>query len=488
LRVLFVTSEIYPLVKTGGLADVCGALPPALAEQGIDVRCVVPGYPSVLGRLLEARAVTDLHDLFGGAGTLVEGRLENGTTVLAIDAPHLFDRPGNPYLGPGRLDWPDNDLRFAALGWVGAHLARGDFEGWPADILHAHDWQAGLAPAYLALQGGRRPATVMTIHNMAYQGLFPAERLELLRLPPESLAVEGVEYYGKVGFLKGGLYYADRITAVSPTYAREIQGPEQGVGLQGLLHTRRADLVGILNGVDEAVWDPASDPHLASRYDASDMAGKAVNKVALQERYGLAPQPARPLLGVVSRLTPQKGLDLLLAGVPGLLASGAQLAVLGSGDADLEEGFRRAAADHPRQAGVVIGYDEPLSHLIQGGADAIIVPSRAEPCGLTQLYGLRYGTLPVVAKVGGLADSVIDANEAALNDGVATGFVFAPVTAEALTETLKRAIDLYGERDRWRMVQRRAMSREVGWHASAARYAALYRDLVTSRRARAAAR
>jgi starch synthase len=365
-------------------------------------------------------------------------------------------------------------------------LARGDFDAWPADVLHAHDWQASLAPAYLALQGGRRPATVTTIHNIAYQGLFPAERLELLRLPSESLAIEGVEYYGKVGFLKAGLYYADRITTVSPTYAREIQGPEQGFGLEGLLRTRRADLVGILNGVDETVWNPASDPHLASCYDASDIAGKAANKAALQERYGLARQPDRPLLGVVSRLTPQKGLDLLLAAVPDLLASGAQLAVLGSGDADLEEGFRRAAADHPRRVGVVIGYDEPLSHLIQGGADAIVVPSRAEPCGLTQLYGLRYGTLPVVARVGGLADSVIDANEAALHDGVATGFVFAPVTVEALIETQKRALELYGERYRWGMVQRRAMSRDVGWHASATRYAALYRDLVASRRARAA--
>ncbi|MGH6915242.1 MAG: glycogen synthase, partial [Geminicoccales bacterium] len=262
MRVLFVTSELYPLIKTGGLADVCGALPPALAAHGIDVRCLIPGYPAVLGGLLQARAVAELHDLFGGGGALIQGQLDNGTMVLAIDAPHLFDRPGNPYLGPDRLDWPDNDLRFAALGWIGAHLARGDFDAWPADVLHAHDWQAGLAPAYLELQGGRRPATVTTIHNIAYQGLFPAERLELLRLPPESFAVEGVEYYGKVGFLKAGLYCADRITTVSATYAREIQGPEQGCGLEGLLRSRAADLVGILNGIDETVWNPASDPHL----------------------------------------------------------------------------------------------------------------------------------------------------------------------------------------------------------------------------------
>jgi starch synthase len=486
MRVLFVTSEIYPLVKTGGLADVCGALPPALAAHGIDVRCLVPGYPAVLTQLHHARGVAELHDLFGGGGTLIQGQLDNGTTVLAIDAPHLFDRLGNPYLGPDRLDWPDNDLRFAALGWIGTHLARGDFDAWPADVLHAHDWQAGLAPAYLALQGGRRPATVTTIHNIAYQGLFPPERLELLRLPPESLAVEGVEYYGKMGFLKAGLYYADRITTVSATYAREIQRPEQGCGLEGLLRSRAADLTGILNGIDETVWNPATDQHLASCYDVSEPAGKAANKIELQERYGLVPTPNRPLFAVISRLTPQKGLDLLVAAVPGLVAAGAQLALLGSGDADLEEGFRRAAAEHPRQIGVVIGYDEPLSHLIQGGADAIVVPSRAEPCGLTQLYGLRYGTLPVVAKVGGLADSVIDANEAALTDGVATGFVFAPVTADALIEALRRAAELFAQRERWRMVQRRAMSREVGWHASAARYAAVYRDLVTGQRARAA--
>ncbi|MGH6944813.1 MAG: glycogen synthase, partial [Geminicoccaceae bacterium] len=286
MKVLFVTSEIYPLIKTGGLADVCGALPPALAEHGIEVRCLVPGYPVVLRGLHDARALGELRDLFGGAGQLIEGVLENRTTVLAIDVPHLFNRPGNPYLGPDRLDWPDNDLRFAALGWVGASLGRGDFGAWPADVVHAHDWQAALAPAYLALQGGRRPASVITIHNIAYQGLFPAERLELLRLSLESFGVEGVEYYGRIGFLKAGLYYADRITTVSPTYAREIQAPEQGCGLEGLLARRSADLVGILNGIDDALWDPATDRHLVAAYGPDDRAGKATNKAALQERYG----------------------------------------------------------------------------------------------------------------------------------------------------------------------------------------------------------
>ena len=482
LRVLFVTPELFPLVKTGGLADVSGALPPAQIDQDIDVRVLMPGYPAALAGLAGRAERAAPPGLFGGDGRLVEGWLDDGTPVLAIDAPHLYDRPGNPYLGPDGRDWPDNHRRFGALGWVAAELAAGGgLEGWRPDVVHCHDWQAGLAPAYLALRGGRppaRPATVMTVHNLAYQGLFPPAYLAELRLPPHSFHTAGVEYHGKIGFLKAGLFYADRLTTVSPTYAREIQRAEQGYGLEGLLAGRARDLMGILNGIDETVWNPATDPHLAATYGIDDPdGGKAANKAALQGALGLERRPDAPLFCVISRLTQQKGLDLLLDALPDLLAGGGQLALLGTGDRDLEDGFRDAAALFPAQVGAVIGYDEALAHLMQGGADAIVVPSRSEPCGLTQLCGLRYGTLPVVHRVGGLADSVIDANEAALGDGVATGFVFAPPTPGALADALNRALDLYAQPERWRAVRHRAMTRPVGWSTAAARYAALYREL-----------
>jgi starch synthase len=290
-----------------------------------------------------------------------------------------------------------------------------------------------------------------------------------------------VEYHGGIGYLKAGLFYADKLTTVSPTYAREIQTPAQGMGLDGLLRSRAADLVGIANGIDTAVWDPGRDPHLAARYTAEDSTGKAANKAALQERFQLERREDACLFCVVSRLTSQKGIDLILRVLPELLAHGAQLAVLGSGDPALETGLKAAVAAHPGRIGLVLGYDEPLSHLIQGGADAILVPSRFEPCGLTQLIGLRYGTLPVVARVGGLADTVIDANEAAIADGVATGFQFAPVTAEALGDALIRAADLFRDQAVWRQLVRRAMTRAVGWDRAAQHYLDLYRGLLHRR-------
>jgi starch synthase len=443
------------------------------------VRVLLPAYPAVVERLGDVEHVADVPDLFGGAGRLVHGRTDGGLAVLALEAAHLYARPGNPYLGPDGRDWPDNHLRFAALSWAASRIALGALGAWRPDLVHAHDWQAGLAPAYLALGGGARPATVMTIHNIAYQGLFPADRLSQLRLPAQSFHVAGVEYHGQIGFLKAGLYYADRITTVSPTYAREIQRAEHGYGLEGLLSGRADDLIGILNGIDEKAWNPATDPHLAARYSARSPRGKAINKEALQKRLGLELRAEAPLLCVISRLTYQKGLDLLLHAMPELLERGAQIAVLGTGDHNLEQEFRRVAAIAPSRAGVVLAYDEALAHLMQGGADAIVVPSRSEPCGLTQLCGLRYGTLPVVARVGGLADSVIDANEMALADGVATGFVFAPETTDALADALHRALDLYYHRPEfWAAMRKRAMTRKVGWSAAAARYAQLYRDLL----------
>ena len=481
MRVLFVTPECYPLIKTGGLADVTGALPLALRAQGGEVRVLLPAYPGVVAALREVEEVAALADLFGGPARLLQGETGDGLEVLALEAAHLYDRPGNPYLGPDGRDWPDNHRRFGALAWVASRIGLGALGGWVPELVHGHDWQAGLAPAYLSFADGPRPATVMTIHNLAFPGLFGASHLAELRLPAASFRVEGLEYYGRISFLKAGLHYADRLTTVSPTYAREIRTPDQGMGFDGLLRRRAADLCGIVNGIDAAVWDPARDPWIAAPYDVGRLDAKAANKQALQRRLGLELRPDALLVCVVSRLTAQKGLDLLLEVLPGLLAAGGQLAMLASGEALLEAGFRAAAARHAGDVGVVFGYDEPLSHLLQAGADAIVIPSRFEPCGLTQLYGLRYGTLPIVARVGGLADTVIDANEAALADGVATGFQFAPVSAEALGFALERAFALYREPARWQAVQRRAMTRTVDWSLPAAAYLKLYRELLAAR-------
>jgi starch synthase len=485
LRVLAVTPELFPLVKTGGLADVTGALPPALAAHGIAVRTLLPAYPAVSAALPDATPVLDVPDAIGGPARVLEARTATGLDVLLVESPTLFARPGNPYLGPDGRDWPDNPLRFACLAWVAADIGRGALPGWRPDIVHAHDWQAGLAPAYLALDqaqgGGPRPATVQTIHNLAFHGLADPALLAALRLPPDSFRIDGLECWGRIGFLKAGLFYADKLTTVSPTYAREIRTQEHGMGLDGLLRARAADLVGIVNGLDTTVWDPATDPHLPARYAAADPAGKAVCRAALGQAMGLDVDPAFPIFAVVSRLTHQKGLDLVLETLPQLVAGGGRLVLLGSGDPLLEAGFRTAEATYQGRVACRFGYDEALAHLIQAGADAILVPSRFEPCGLTQLAALRYGTLPVVARTGGLADTVIDASPAALMDGVATGFQLAPVTAAALADALERVLALWHDQAAWAAVRHRAMTREVGWDASARRYAALYRDLVAAR-------
>ena len=480
MRVLSVASELYPLIKTGGLADVAGALPGALAPLGVEMRTLVPGYPAVLAGIEAQSGALDLAQAMGGPVRLLSGRAA-GLDLLVLDAPHLFARPGNPYLGPDGRDWPDNFRRYGMLARVAADIGRGLLADWRPDLVHGHDWQAGLAPAYLTFAGGARPATVLTIHNLAFQGLFDPACIGELGLPPGAFHVDGYESWGRVGFLKAGLYYADRLTTVSPTYAQEIQTEAEGMGLHGLLRSRAADLVGIANGIDDGVWDPAADPNLAADYDAKRLK-TAANRDAIQKRFGLDPDPDALLCIVVSRLTAQKGLDLLLGALPTLLAHGGQLAVLGSGDPVLEAGWRAAALAHPGRVGCVFGYDEPLSHLLQGGGDAILVPSRFEPCGLTQLYGLRYGTIPIVARVGGLADTVIDANEAAAADGVATGIVFGPPTVEALSVALARAAALRADPAAWRRLQERAMTRDVSWTRPARHYHALYQGLLAARR------
>ncbi|MEM7043847.1 MAG: glycogen synthase GlgA [Pseudomonadota bacterium] len=485
MQVLSVTSEFYPLIKTGGLADVAGALPGALAAEGVEMRTLLPGYPAVMDGLTSTQPLVAA-DLFGGAARLLSATAPDGADLIVIDAPHLYDRPGNPYLGPDGKDWPDNHFRYAALAWLAAEIGKGllEDEDYRPDIVHGHDWQAALTPVYLAGTQGR-PGTIVTIHNLAFQGVFPASELSALKLPPSSFTLDGLEYWGKISFLKGGLRYADHLTTVSPTYAREISTPDAGMGLDGVLRERSDALTGITNGIDASVWNPADDANIAKTYGLRSLRAKAGNKAALQERLALDVDPEALLFCVISRLTEQKGFDLLLDALPTLVENGGQLAMLGSGDPALEAAFAAAVRENRGRIGAVFGYDEQLSHQLQAGADAILIPSRFEPCGLTQLYGLRYGTLPIVARVGGLADTVIDANQAALNDGVATGFQFSPDSADALRTALERAFALYRDKKTWHQVQRRAMGRKVDWSAPAKAYAALYRELRSAAKAAA---
>ena len=477
LQVLSVASEVYPLIKTGGLADVVGALPGALSAHGVAFQTLLPAYPKVLSALgSDMEALHVWPNLFGGEARLLRGRTA-GLDILALDAPHLYGREGNPYLASNGTDWPDNAFRFAALGRAAADIGTGVVAPLAPDVVHAHDWQAGLTLAYLRYREGRKPGTIFTVHNMAFPGQFPASLLSALDLPSAAMNVDGVEYFGTISFLKAGLWFADRITTVSPTYAAEILTPENGMGFDGLLRTRARVLSGVRNGIDEEVWDPASDRYIASRYKAKTLRLRAANKSALQTRLGLAADPDALLFGVVSRLSSQKGLDLLLAAVPTIVELGGQLAVLGSGDSGLENGFRDAAASHLGTIGVQVGYDEGLAHLIQAGSDALLVPSRFEPCGLTQMCALRYGCVPVVARVGGLADTVVDANEMALASGAATGFQFSPVTLDALDMAIRRTAAVYRDKDDWTGMIKAGMATDVSWRRPAKVMAGLYRSL-----------
>ncbi len=470
-RVLSVASECVPLVKTGGLADVVGALPGALGPAGWDMRVLIPAYRPILALAADWPEVWFEGGLWGGEGRVRMGKVE-GITVLLLDSPHLFDRDGGPYAGPGG-DWWDNAQRFAALSWVAVRIARAGLgDGWKPDILHAHDWQAGFAPAYLAYGGKGDVRSVITIHNIAFQGWAAAHQLADLRLPADQFHPDGLEYYGALSSLKAGLVTADRVTTVSPTYAQELMRPEFGMGLQGVIAARAGDVQGILNGVDTDIWDPAGEDN---PYTARDMAGKARARAALCAEFGL--DVSGPLAIVVSRLTDQKGIDLLSQAIPDFIRAGGGLLVLGSGDPGLEAAMRGLQSHFAGRVAVRIGYDEGLSHRMFAGGDAVLVPSRFEPCGLTQMYGLRYGTIPVVSLVGGLADTVIHASPAALAQGVATGIQFHPTDALALDQALRQLITLHADPLIWDRLVRNAMAQPVGWEASAAAYAAMYEDL-----------
>lgn len=478
MKILYASAEAWPLAKTGGLGDVAFGLTKALAAQGHDVRLLLPAYPSALERLEGSGKRLSLPALDGQPSrnqAIIEGRLPNSKVIVwLLDDPDLFCRVGTPYATANGEPWPDNHRRFYWLSRVAAGLAAGEMLDWQADVLHANDWQTALAPVFLqqhAEAHGERPGTLFSIHNLAYRGIFATPAFTQLGLPEAMWHPNGLEFYGEWAFIKGALTLSDVITTVSPTYAQEIQTPAFGWGLDGLLRARSPDLHGIINGIDTETWDPATDPHLAANYSAPDSRSKALNRCALAADMALDIDSDTPLLGFIGRLVEQKGVDLILAALPRLLASGARLAILGSGDKVLENALQQAAAEHPGQIGLHIGYDEALAHRLEAGCDIFLMPSRFEPCGLNQLYSLRYGTPPIVNPTGGLRDTVIDIDAAAEGNGFCT----ASANATALATTLERALDYWHDPQAWQEIQARGMAADYSWQRSARAYLDLYR-------------
>ena len=480
-KILFASSEAQPLIKTGGLADVSGSLPIALAQIGHDVRLVVPAYPQALERAIPLEQVATLK-LPGVAAPirLLQGQLTELVPLYLIDAPGLFDRQGNPYTDASGKDWPDNPERFTVFARAICALALNQLGlDWRPDVVHCNDWQTGLVPALLA-EEGNRPATVFTIHNMAYQGVFDAAAFERLQLPRSLWRPEGLEFHRRLSFIKGGLAFADWITTVSLTYAREILTPELGYGLEGLLKHRIKRLSGVLNGIDHAMWDPASDPHIAQHFDTTTFALKRRNKLALQRELGLPESEQILMFGHIGRLVEQKGVDLILAILPGLLQKrDTQLVLLGSGDPRLEQALQRVAEEHPERVAVFIGYDEPLAHRIEAASDCFLMPSRFEPCGLNQLYSLRYGSVPLVHRTGGLADTVVDASPRNLLDDLATGFVFDRADADSLWRAIERLMAFRRRPEIWwEKLAVNGMRQDFSWSRSAIRYSEVYQQSI----------
>jgi len=475
MRILFAASEAYPLIKTGGLADVAGSLSRALVNAGEDLRLVLPAYGAIKSNLAKARTLLQT-SVDGQPVALLQTILPGSrVTVWLVDCPPLFERPGNPYVNPEGEPWPDNDLRFALFCRVIVMLANDRWGlGWEPQVVHLNDWQTGLVPALLRTQR-RRPATVFTIHNLAYRGIFDHDSFTSLGLDPALWHYQALEFYGDYAFIKGGLVYADRITTVSPSYAREIQGRDFGEGLDGLLSERANVLSGILNGIDTRDWNPGTDPHLSENFNRQHLEHRAANKSALQLEFGLEEDAGVLLLGLVGRLVTQKGIDLILDALPRIMSMPVQLVILGSGDPELEGRVTQAAADFPGRLGLSIGYNEALAHRIEAGCDAFLMPSRFEPCGLNQMYSQHYGALPIVTPVGGLRDTVVNADEAAIHNGTATGFVMPTVNGKGLLATLARALQLFETRpETWRQMQRTAMARDFSWGRSAQAYRELY--------------
>ena len=479
MRVLFATSEAYPLIKTGGLADVSGALPKAISQLAAfkgDIKIVMPAYSAVLAKLNNIQTIAHI-DVLGQACTIITGHMpDSGLDVIAIQNAFLYERAGGPYSDENGVDWLDNALRFGVLSRVASLLcsAQSPVPSWLPELVQCNDWQTGLTPAYMKLLDNSSVKSIFSIHNLAFQGCFDATWLAKLELPAAHFQINGFEYYNQISFLKAGLFYADQLSTVSPTYAQEIQTKQFGFGLEGLLQTRTVDLTGIVNGIDTYEWNPATDVHLPKNYSNNRITNKHKVKHVLQQQLGLQMDAKAPLLGVVSRLTHQKGLDLLPGIMPTLVKQGCQFAILGSGDKALEAHFNELADSFPNQVSMNIGYHEHLSHNIMAGSDMFIMPSRFEPCGLNQLYGLAYGTPPIVSPTGGLADSVCDTNELSLKNNSATGFVVKNVNSASLLVTIQRAIKIWEDKTTWRKIQKNGMQRDISWDSSASAYLNLY--------------
>lgn len=483
MQVLFVTSEAYPLIKTGGLADVSGALPKAIqnaTEFKGNIKVLLPAYNNLLDKLTAVKQVATIYAL-GQECTLFTGKMpDSDVDVIAIKNDALYGRKGGPYTDANNMDWPDNALRFGVLSRVASLLTKeGSPLNWQPDLVHCNDWQSGLTPAYIKLVDETSVKTIFSIHNMAYQGNFDANQLDQLALPAEHFNINGFEFYDQISFMKAGLFYADRLSTVSPTYAKEIQTEAYGFGLQGLLAQRQTHLTGILNGIDTQDWNPATDTALIKPYSAKNITGKKAVKKHLQQTFGLNIDANAPLLGVVSRFAYQKGLDLLPPIIPELVAEGCQIAILGSGEKALETSFSQLQKRYPGMVGVNVGYNEPLSHNIMAGADMFIMPSRFEPCGLNQLYGLAYGTPPIVSATGGLADSIQQSSPVSIKNNTATGFVLKSVTQSALLDTIREAVTLWKDKKTWRKVQKNGMNTDVSWASSAAAYLDLYKKVTS---------
>lgn len=477
VEVLSAASEFFPLSKTGGLGDVVAALPKVLAPLGITTRTLIPAYPGLVEQVDGAHKIAEM-DLLGERATLLAASFE-GLSLLLLDCPSLYDRPGGPYLSEQGTDYPDNWKRFGALSLATAHIAAGGAGSWRPDLVHLHDWQTGLAAAYMAALDLATPV-ITTIHNLAFQGQFSADLLGKLDLPTRFFDANYMEYYGGISYLKAGIVFSDAITTVSPTYAREILTEPMGMGMQGILSKRRARLQGIVNGIDTDVWDPSKDPLIPLRYDQRSIKRRGANKAELLRRFGLK-EDEGPILSVVSRLTWQKGIDLLTAVVPGIIDRGAKLVVFGQGDASFINPLIELCERYQGRLAVFAGFSEAQAHLLHAGSDMVIQPSRFEPCGLTQLYALRYGAIPIVARTGGLAETIIDANEAAMSAQVATGFQFNPGSVEDLYHAIDRALIAYEQPDFWRKLQSQAMKADFSWKRSARQYAKVYAKARTRR-------
>ena len=473
-NILYISSEAFPLIKTGGLADVAGSLPCALLKQSQSVRLLLPAYRDVLNNIKKQKIIAT-HSYYNLSINIIETRLPGSQVIVwLVDCPALFNRPGGPYSDQHNQAWDDNALRFAVFCHAAVDIALNKFQlDWQADVVHCNDWQSGLVPALLSLHKNK-PATIFTIHNLAYQGIFDQQTFYDLQLPGQLWHLDGVEFHNQFSFMKGGIAYADKINAVSPHYAEEILQPENGYGLNGLLQHRKNDLSGILNGIDEKYWNPGTDNHLKYRYNRRNLKQKISNKTALQKELSLPEDRSIPMIGMISRLVEQKGLEIILQSLENILHLPIQLVILGTGEAHYELELSEWASKNTKQFKIIIGYDEELAHRIEAASDMYLMPSTFEPCGLNQIYSLRYGTLPIVTSVGGLSDTVIDSSQTNINNKTANGFVLKNNSADELLNTIKYALTLYHQPETWHQIQLNAMTGDFSWKTSAEHYINLY--------------